>query len=148
MSKELNPQGLKTRREVLGAEYVDAAIANADDFSRPLQEWVTETAWNGIWNRPGLDRHTDQEVSPLCEQPLATRRTLPKRLHNACGIAFQGFAQSSCFSLAFLIPFRTGICGDFGQFDQPIHFKNLRSFDSHRSNDRLLDVERLILVSG
>ena len=58
MSKEINPQGLKTRREVLGSEYVDAAIANADDFSRPLQEWVTETAWNGIWNRPGLDRKT------------------------------------------------------------------------------------------
>ena len=54
----INPQGLKTRREVLGAEYVDGAIANADDFSRPLQEWVTETAWNGIWNRPGLDRKT------------------------------------------------------------------------------------------
>jgi len=54
----INPQGLKTRREVLGAEYVDAAVANADDFSRPLQEWVTETAWNGIWNRPGLDRKT------------------------------------------------------------------------------------------
>ena len=58
MSRELNPRGLKTRREVLGAEYVDAAIANADDFSRPLQEWVTETAWDGIWNRPGLDRKT------------------------------------------------------------------------------------------
>jgi 4-carboxymuconolactone decarboxylase len=51
-------QGLKTRREVLGAEYVDQAIANADEFSRPLQEMVTTYAWNGIWNRPGLARKT------------------------------------------------------------------------------------------
>ena len=51
-------QGLKTRREVLGAEYVDAAIAGADDFNRPLQEYVTQYCWGDIWNRPGLDRRT------------------------------------------------------------------------------------------
>jgi 4-carboxymuconolactone decarboxylase len=49
-------QGLKTRREVLGAEYVDASMALADDFNRPMQELVTEACWNGIWNRPGLSR--------------------------------------------------------------------------------------------
>lgn len=58
MDQESFDRGLKTRREVLGGEYVDAAIANADDFSRPLQEWVTQTAWDGVWNRPGLDRKT------------------------------------------------------------------------------------------
>jgi 4-carboxymuconolactone decarboxylase len=58
MNKPLFDQGLKTRREVLGAEYVDAAIANADDFNRPLQELVTQYCWGDIWNRPGLDRRT------------------------------------------------------------------------------------------
>ncbi|MEO7152222.1 MAG: 4-carboxymuconolactone decarboxylase [Burkholderiaceae bacterium] len=58
MNPSAYEQGLKTRREVLGAEYVDAAIQGADDFSRPLQEFVTEYAWNGVWNRPGLDRRT------------------------------------------------------------------------------------------
>jgi 4-carboxymuconolactone decarboxylase len=58
MDQTLFDQGLKTRREVLGADYVDAAIANADDFTRPLQEHVTQVAWAGIWNRPGLDRRT------------------------------------------------------------------------------------------
>jgi 4-carboxymuconolactone decarboxylase len=48
--------GLRTRREVLGAAYVDAALANADDFTRPFQEFVTVGAWNDVWNRPGLDR--------------------------------------------------------------------------------------------
>lgn len=57
-NKELFAAGLKTRREVLGAEYVDAAINNADDFNMPMQELVTQYAWGDIWNRPGLDRRT------------------------------------------------------------------------------------------
>jgi 4-carboxymuconolactone decarboxylase len=58
MSDELFDKGLKVRREVLGAEYVDAAIANADDFNRPLQELVTKYCWGEIWNRPQFDRKT------------------------------------------------------------------------------------------
>ena len=58
MNQELFDKGLKTRREVLGADYVDASIRNADDFNRPMQELVTEYCWNEIWNRPGLDRRT------------------------------------------------------------------------------------------
>jgi 4-carboxymuconolactone decarboxylase len=58
MNKEAFEKGLTTRREVLGAEYVDASIRNADDFNRPMQELVTEYCWNEIWNRPGLDRRT------------------------------------------------------------------------------------------
>ena len=58
MNKESLDKGLKTRREVLGAEYVDNAIKNADAFNQPMQELVTEYCWNEIWNRPGLDRRT------------------------------------------------------------------------------------------
>ena len=58
MSNEKFEKGLRTRREVLGAEYVDAALQNADDFNMPMQQMVTEVCWNDIWNRPGLDRRT------------------------------------------------------------------------------------------
>jgi 4-carboxymuconolactone decarboxylase len=51
-------RGLEMRRRVLGREYVDAALARADDFSRPLQELVTEYCWGAIWTRPGLDPAT------------------------------------------------------------------------------------------
>lgn len=51
-------QGLSTRREVLGAEYVDAAIRNATDFNIDMQEMVTQYCWGDVWNRPGLDRKT------------------------------------------------------------------------------------------
>jgi 4-carboxymuconolactone decarboxylase len=55
---EMYDRGLKVRREVLGADYVDQQIAAADDFNRPMQNLVTEYCWGAIWNRPGLDRRT------------------------------------------------------------------------------------------
>nr|WP_315239136.1 carboxymuconolactone decarboxylase family protein [uncultured Albidiferax sp.] len=58
MNQELFDKGLQTRREVLGADYVDAAIQNADAFSLDIQELVTQYAWGDVWNRPGLDRKT------------------------------------------------------------------------------------------
>ena len=56
MADELFEKGLKIRREVLGPEYVDAALKNADDFSRPLQELVTRYCWGEVRGRPTLDR--------------------------------------------------------------------------------------------
>ncbi|MGB7481974.1 MAG: 4-carboxymuconolactone decarboxylase [Burkholderiaceae bacterium] len=58
MNQELFDKGLQTRREVLGAEYVDASIKNADEFNREMQELVTQYCWGDVWNRPGLDRKT------------------------------------------------------------------------------------------
>src|SRR5690606_6788205 len=46
------------RREVLGEDDVNQALANADDFSQPLQKLVTEYCWGEIWTRPGLSRKT------------------------------------------------------------------------------------------
>jgi 4-carboxymuconolactone decarboxylase len=57
-NQALFDQGLSTRREVLGAEYVDASLKNATDFNIDMQELVTQYCWGDIWNRPGLDRRT------------------------------------------------------------------------------------------
>ena len=56
MNPDQFDRGLAVRKEVLGAEYVDAAIKGADDFTRDLQNLVTEYAWGEIWSRPGLSR--------------------------------------------------------------------------------------------
>jgi len=58
MSKELFEAGLAVRKAVLGAEFVENAIKNADDFNRPLQELVTEYCWGACWTREGLSRKT------------------------------------------------------------------------------------------
>lgn len=57
-----NPQlfekGLKLRREVLGKDYVDTSMANANEFMQAFQEITTEWCWGYAWTRPGLDRKT------------------------------------------------------------------------------------------
>jgi 4-carboxymuconolactone decarboxylase len=63
MNKEAFEKGLKTRREVLGSEYVDNSIKNAGEFNMPMQELVTEYCWNDIWNRPGLDRRSRSMIN-------------------------------------------------------------------------------------
>lgn len=51
-------RGLKTRRAVLGADYVDRSLEQADDFNWALQQLATEWCWDEIWNRPGLERRS------------------------------------------------------------------------------------------
>ena len=58
MNKDLYDQGMKIRREVVGDAYVDASLKNADEFSQPMQELVTQYCWGDVWSRPGLDRRT------------------------------------------------------------------------------------------
>jgi 4-carboxymuconolactone decarboxylase len=50
--------GLAVRKAVLGAEYVEKSMKSADDFTRPLQELVSEYCWGAVWTRPELDRRT------------------------------------------------------------------------------------------
>jgi 4-carboxymuconolactone decarboxylase len=51
-------QGMRVRREVLGDEHVDRAIAGTTPFTKPFQELITRYAWGAVWSRPGLDRRT------------------------------------------------------------------------------------------
>ena len=56
MEKQLLDAGLKVRREVLGDEYVDRAMKNADDFNKPFQEIVSEYCWGLCWTDETLSR--------------------------------------------------------------------------------------------
>tara|TARA_R110000823_G_scaffold65720_10_gene154058 strand:+ start:446 stop:832 length:387 start_codon:yes stop_codon:yes gene_type:complete len=56
MSSELFEKGLNIRREVLGDEYVDNSLKNADEFSMPLQELATEFCWGAVWGRETLSK--------------------------------------------------------------------------------------------
>ncbi len=58
MNKAMYDKGLEIRRAVLGDAYVDSALKNADDFSTPMQELVTEYCWGAVWGREGLPRKT------------------------------------------------------------------------------------------
>ncbi len=56
MDKTMFDKGMKIRREVLGDAYVDRALANANDFNKPLQELVTQYCWGEVWGREGLSK--------------------------------------------------------------------------------------------
>lgn len=56
MSSEQYETGLRYRKEVLGEEYVDAALKKADDFNADFQAIVTEYCWGGTWGRGVLDK--------------------------------------------------------------------------------------------
>ena len=88
MKSELFKKGLQVRREVLGAEYVDASISQADDFSRPLQELVTEYCWGAVWTRPGLDRKTRSLLNlamlTALNRPHEVKLHLRGALNNGC----------------------------------------------------------------
>jgi 4-carboxymuconolactone decarboxylase len=49
-------RGMRIRREVLGDEHVDAAVAATTDFTAAFQDFITRAAWGDVWARPGLDR--------------------------------------------------------------------------------------------
>ena len=50
--------GLTTRRNVLGDDHVDRALANQNAFTREFQDLITRYAWGEVWTRPGLDQRT------------------------------------------------------------------------------------------
>ncbi|HEY3246770.1 MAG TPA: 4-carboxymuconolactone decarboxylase [bacterium] len=56
-------QGMKVRKEVLGADHVERAMAQATDLDADFQKFITETAWGSVWSRPGLDRRTRSLVT-------------------------------------------------------------------------------------
>ena len=58
MDRETYQRGLEVRSAVLGQDYVNKALAEADDFSKPLQDLVTEYCWGAVWGRDELPRKT------------------------------------------------------------------------------------------
>ncbi len=49
MDEQLMHKGLAVRRAVLGDEYVDRSMKNADSFNKPFQEIVSEYCWGLCW---------------------------------------------------------------------------------------------------
>ena len=54
--KDLYELGLHVRCDVLGSDYVDAALVNSNDLDEEFQRWITVTAWGAIWGRSTLTR--------------------------------------------------------------------------------------------
>jgi 4-carboxymuconolactone decarboxylase len=75
--------GMKVRREVLGDEHVDRSLANATDFSRPFQEFITRSAWGEPWSREGLDRRTRSCITLAILTALRAENEIPLHVRGA-----------------------------------------------------------------
>ena len=56
--EETFEEGLRVRKQVLGADHVDRSMANISDFSTRIQQLVTEYCWGTVWSSDGLERKT------------------------------------------------------------------------------------------
>jgi len=81
--KERAEAGFKTRREVLGAGYVDKSTAAVDDFNRPFTELLNTYCWNDIWNRPGLPRQTRSMLNLAMLSALGKEHELKLHINGA-----------------------------------------------------------------
>lgn len=90
MSSDKYKAGMAARREVLGDEYVDKAISGATDFTKPLQDMVTENCWGEIWTRGVIPKRTRSLVTiatlAALKAPTELKTHVLGALRNGCTV--------------------------------------------------------------
>jgi 4-carboxymuconolactone decarboxylase len=75
--------GLQKRKQVMGEDFVEKAFANADEFTMPLQEFITRNAWGTVWCRDGLDMKTRSLITVSMLTALGRAHELKGHLRGA-----------------------------------------------------------------
>jgi 4-carboxymuconolactone decarboxylase len=86
LDRETYRRGLEIRSAVLGEEYVNKALTNADDFTKPLQHLITEYCWGAVWGRDQLPLKTRSMLNlamiPILNRPNELRTHIKAALTN------------------------------------------------------------------
>jgi 4-carboxymuconolactone decarboxylase len=83
MDTNSDDRGMRVRREVLGDDHVDRAIAATDPFTADFQALITRYAWGDVWARPGLDRRTRSCVTLALLSSLGSEEEFEMHLAGA-----------------------------------------------------------------
>ena len=83
MTDPKHEQGMQVRREVLGDEHVDRAVARTTEFTADFQDLITRYAWGEIWARPGLDRRARSCMTIVALVALNRMEELPMHIRAA-----------------------------------------------------------------
>ncbi len=75
--------GLQTRRQVMGDDFVDRALAGMTPFTEPMQHYITRNAWGDVWQRPGLDLKTRSLVTVAMLTALGRQHELKGHVRGA-----------------------------------------------------------------
>ena len=82
---ETHARGMAVRREVLGDDHVDRAVAGTTPFTEDFQDLITRYAWGEIWSRPGLDRRTRSFITLTALVALGREEELAMHVRAALG---------------------------------------------------------------
>jgi 4-carboxymuconolactone decarboxylase len=74
---------MRVRREVLGDEYVDQAVARTTPFSARFQDFITEVAWGDVWSGQDLDRRTRSCITVALLAALGHEKELALHVRGA-----------------------------------------------------------------
>lgn len=90
MASDLYKTGIEARSKVLGAEYVERALANADAFNEDLQKLLTTYCWGEIWGRQVLS-DKQRSLNNLCilsalNRPHEFKLHVRGALRNGCSL--------------------------------------------------------------
>jgi len=90
MNSEKYVRGMAVRREILGDEYVDKAINSATDFTKPLQDLVTENCWGEVWTRNAIPKKTRSLITiamlAALKLPTELKAHVRGALRNGCTV--------------------------------------------------------------
>jgi 4-carboxymuconolactone decarboxylase len=76
-------RGLAKRIEVLGEAHVQKSLDNVDAFNKPIQQFVTEAAWGGVWGRDGLDARSRSMITVAMLTALGRQHELAVHVRGA-----------------------------------------------------------------
>jgi 4-carboxymuconolactone decarboxylase len=85
MSPDPYEAGMRTRREVLGEEYVEQSLANTTELTAAFQEFITRYAWGSVWSRPGIDRRMRSAITLTALVTLRAENELGMHVRAALG---------------------------------------------------------------
>jgi 4-carboxymuconolactone decarboxylase len=83
MEDAMFTRGLETRKKVLGADHVERSWSQANDFNRPIQEFITRYAWGEVLNRPGLPHKTRSMLNIAMLGAMGHDHELKLHVHGA-----------------------------------------------------------------
>jgi len=83
MSDKDFDKGLATRKQVMGEDFVAAAMGSTTGFTAPIQQYITRNAWGDTWQRPGLDLRTRSLVTVAFLTALGRQHELKGHVRGA-----------------------------------------------------------------
>ena len=76
-------KGEQIRRQVMGDEFVDRALTNANEFTQPMQDYINEHGWGSTWQRGGIDLKTRSLITVAMLAALKAPQELKGHIRGA-----------------------------------------------------------------